>query len=240
MMIQIGCCGFPRSRKQYVSDFQLVEIQQTFYQPPRPETARRWREEVPPDFQFTLKAWQLITHRPTSPTYRRLRREIPAARRTRYGFFQPTDEVQEAWEQTRQIAVALKARMVVFQCPASFEATRENVAHMLAFFGQVDRGDVSFGWEPRGSWPDEVIADVCRQLDLVHVVNPFDRTPQHGDMQYFRLHGRGGYRYQYTDQDLNKLLHMCRHKSLTYCLFNNVYMYTDALRFRELMKTKAF
>jgi len=55
----------------------VVEVQQTFYQIPRIATGKRWREEAPPDFEFTMKAWQLITHEPSSPTYRRLRTVIP-------------------------------------------------------------------------------------------------------------------------------------------------------------------
>ncbi|NIN51751.1 MAG: DUF72 domain-containing protein, partial [Nitrososphaeria archaeon] len=69
--VKVGCCGFPGSRKGYFNDFNLVEIQQTFYKMPRLETAQRWRQEAPNEFEFTLKAWQLITHPPTSPTYRK-------------------------------------------------------------------------------------------------------------------------------------------------------------------------
>lgn len=50
-MIQVGCCGFPRSHPVYFGQLRLVEIQQTFYKPPRAQTALRWREqEAPADF----------------------------------------------------------------------------------------------------------------------------------------------------------------------------------------------
>lgn len=32
--IKIGCCGFPVSRERYFRDFGVVEIHETFYQPP--------------------------------------------------------------------------------------------------------------------------------------------------------------------------------------------------------------
>ncbi|MHC1610664.1 MAG: DUF72 domain-containing protein [Candidatus Methanospirareceae archaeon] len=35
--------------------------------------AERWRLRAPKEFEFTVKAWQLITHEPTSPTYRKAR-----------------------------------------------------------------------------------------------------------------------------------------------------------------------
>ncbi|MDI3299633.1 MAG: DUF72 domain-containing protein, partial [Bacillota bacterium] len=66
MRVQVGCCGFPEARELYYREFPLVEVQQTFYQLPRPATAERWRQEAPPGFLFAMKAWQLITHDPSS------------------------------------------------------------------------------------------------------------------------------------------------------------------------------
>ncbi|MGQ9472333.1 MAG: DUF72 domain-containing protein [Candidatus Aminicenantales bacterium] len=85
--IKVGCCGFPRSKKGYFQHFKLVEVQQTFYKMPRQETALRWREEVPPDFEFSLKASQIITHPVTSPTYRKAGLEIKPGQEGQYGFF---------------------------------------------------------------------------------------------------------------------------------------------------------
>ena len=69
--IRVGCCGFPRARSEYYKAFQLVEVQQTFYHPPALKTVEKWRSDAPGDFEFTLKAWQLITHEFKSPNYRR-------------------------------------------------------------------------------------------------------------------------------------------------------------------------
>ena len=71
-MVKVGCCGFGMARARYAALFPVVEVQQTFYQPPRVATAARWRAAAPPPFVFSVKAWQLITHEPASPTYRRL------------------------------------------------------------------------------------------------------------------------------------------------------------------------
>ena len=51
------------SVREYFETFPLVEVQQTFYEPPAPRTLLRWREQAPDSFEFTMKAWQLITHR---------------------------------------------------------------------------------------------------------------------------------------------------------------------------------
>jgi len=235
MEIKVGCCGFPKARKEYYRHFELVEIQKTFYQLPLLETAQCWREEAPEGFEFTLKAWQLITHKPSSPTYRRLRMEIAEEDRGKYGSFRPTDEVFAAWERTKEIAEALAARIVVFQCPASFTPTEEHIANMRAFFQGIDRGSLIFVWEPRGEWKDERIEALCRELNLVHCVDPFKRRPVYGDFAYFRLHGVTGYRYRYTDEDLDQLLGWCRRFDKVYCLFNNVSMWESALKFRRLV-----
>jgi uncharacterized protein YecE (DUF72 family) len=60
--MKTGCCGFPKARKVYYDSFKVVEVQQTFYQPPALKTIEKWRAQAPGDFEFTLKAWQLITH----------------------------------------------------------------------------------------------------------------------------------------------------------------------------------
>jgi uncharacterized protein YecE (DUF72 family) len=239
MKINVGCCGFPKAKAEYYLHFETVEIQRTFYQPPQLGTAQRWREEAPQGFEFTLKAWQLITHHPRSPTYRRLRMEIPEEDRDRYGFFRPTEEVFQAWEETKRIAQALRARIVVFQCPASFRPSDEHKDNIRAFFGEIDRGDLIFVWEPRGEWKDGEIEALCRELDLVHCVDPFKRWPVYGDFAYFRLHGITDYRYEYTDEDLYKLLEWCRQFNEVYCFFNNVSMWESASEFRQLVDSRS-
>ena len=236
MSIKVGCCGFPERREKYFQEFKLVEIQQTFYKPPFLETVKRWRGKAPEDFEFSLKAWQLITHLPSSPTYRKGGLQIPADKESNYGFFKPSEEVFEAWTKTRDIVQVLKAKVIVFQCPASFVETAENIENMTRFFTSVDRGDFIFVWEPRGKWNDDVIMALCQDLDLIHCVDALERRPLHGETRYFRLHGGRNYRHQYTDDELTKLLQVAGDEA--YILFNNITMHSDALRFIELAKAR--
>lgn len=46
----------------YASKFRSVEINYTFYRMPTPKLIAGWREQVPPEFRFTLKAPKRITH----------------------------------------------------------------------------------------------------------------------------------------------------------------------------------
>lgn len=236
MEIKVGCCGFPVARARYLERFSLVELQQTFYQPPRPETAMKWRATVPPEFEFTLKTWQLITHEPASPTYRRLKQPLPPDRLGRYGSFRPTGEVRAAWEATARIAAILGARIIVFQCPASFTPTPGHLANMRGFFSAIDRGELLFAWEPRGPWPAEVVRELCQELALIHCVDPFQDEPVSGALTYFRLHGRGDYHYRYTDEELALLAEKVKARGVpAYVLFNNVFMFDDARRFGDIV-----
>ncbi|HEX6084892.1 MAG TPA: DUF72 domain-containing protein, partial [Thermoanaerobaculia bacterium] len=151
--MRLGLCGWTIGVNRYFELFDTLEVQQTFYEPPSRVTMDRWREQAPAGFVFTIKAWQVITHRSTSTTYRRLRSDI---NRDEAGAFRVNDTVLAAWQKTRECARILRAKAILFQCPASFKPTDENVENMRRFFGEIERmKGVDYLWEPRGAWPDE-------------------------------------------------------------------------------------
>lgn len=220
---------------EYATHFPVVEVQQTFYQPPQIKTLENWRASAPPDFEFTLKAWMLITHEARSPTYRRLKRELSEKERDECGSFRPTPIVREALKVTLACAEALAARRLLFQCPASFKPTKENIKNMRAFFTGMKRPQrLQLLWEPRGGWPDDTVRELCRELDLTHVVDPFAARTVTPDRCYFRLHGRTGFRYVYEDDELEELYGMLPRDETSYVLFNNVRMREDAARFQMI------
>jgi uncharacterized protein YecE (DUF72 family) len=235
--IRVGCCGFAAAQKKYFELFKTIEIQQTFYQLPEIKTAEKWRSAAPPGFEFTMKAWQLMTHVPSSPTYRRLRERIDPGKRDRYGGFRATSEVLGAWRRTAEFASALGASIIVFQCPASFRPLPQNVKNMQAFFGKIDRAGFTLAWEPRGPWPEDLVMRVCEEFDLIHCVDPFQNEPLFGSLDYLRLHGAPNYVYTYTDKELEILRNKIREKP-TYVMFNNNTMKEDALRFLRLLECK--
>ncbi|MDT7602138.1 MAG: hypothetical protein QOF61_135 [Acidobacteriota bacterium] len=235
--LKVGCCGFRLSRAEYLLRFAVVEVQQTFYQPPQIETLRRWREEAPADFEFTLKAWQLITHDGASPTYRRMKRTLTEEERETCGSFRPTEIVREAWRMTRECAEALRTTRVLFQCPARFKPTTVNVANLREFFSSIERGSFTFLWEPRGDeWTRDIVRGLCRELDLVHVVDPLVERTATPERCYFRLHVRRGGRNRYEDEELSELYSMLPRGETSYVLFNNVRMVDDATRFQRLIR----
>ena len=236
--IRIGCCGFRSARAEYYALLPAVEVQHTFYQPPQVSTLKKWRAEAPEGFEFTLKAWQLITHQASSPTYKRLKRELTEEERAEAGSFRASEVVREAWAVTRVAARALDARTILFQCPASFRPTESNVEQMRRFFALIkpERAGLNLCWEPRGDWPRATVKELCAELDLWHAVDPFAARTGTPARCYFRLHGRRGWRYQYEDDELAELLAMLPQAGESYVFFNNVKMIEDAVRFKEIVE----
>ena len=234
--VKIGLCGFTIAIAEYPRWFPVVEVQQTFYQPPAEGVMRRWRAGVPDDFEFTIKAWQLVTHAAGSPTYRRLRRPLTDAERADAGGFRDTPIVHEGWRVTLACAATLRATAILFQCPASFRPSDENVARMDAFFRRVERpAGVRLLWEPRGPWPPELVASLCAAHDLVHVVDPFVTPTVTPGVTYYRLHGVTGSRHVYTDDELARLRDAVPASGETYVMFNNIPRAADARRFGRLL-----
>ncbi len=248
MKIYVGTCGWSvkGGKKEYYKYFNVIEIQDTFYRLPKKDTVKRWRDNAPQNFEFTLKAWQAITHPPTSPTWRRNNLKVGKEDFNKYGFFRPTKEVFSAWEKFREIAKILKTRIIIFQTPPSFKYSKENINNIKEFFNSIKEDNFFFGWEPRGNWyeNEKVLRNLLIDLGIIHVVDILKRKPLvQTSIYYFRLHGLGkgevNYRYKYSEKDLQelreKIFLLPENKKEIYVMFNNVYMFQDALRFKEIL-----
>ncbi len=239
-VIWTGTCGFGRRQADVLRSLDAVEIQETFYRPVSASRAAKWRALAPPGFHFTVKASQFITQEASSPTYRRSGRVIPPAERGGYGSFQDTPEVREGWEATRLVAEALAAQVIVFQAPESFGPTEPNRTALFRFFESI-RTEAAKGIELLGPWAPHLVERICDDLGLVHVVDPFDREPATYGLAYFRLHGSPPgptmYRYTFSDADLDRLKTTCKEFDDAYAMFDNVSMDSDAIRFRDLVRS---
>jgi len=244
MYLKVGCCGFPVSHDKYYRQFSVVELQNTFYQLPQAKTAIRWRDEAPPNFEFTIKAWQAITHPASSPTWRKMKTAGDLVSKN-FGLLRPTKENFEAWNATLEICKLVGSKVCVIQCLPQFEFTVENVRNMKKFFRHMDRKGLILALEPRGNWHDKPkeIKQLCREWELVHCVDLLREDPADiNSTGYFRLHSLGprelNYSYRYAKRDLSllakKLSSLARSgMKEAYVMFNNISMLNDAKKFLE-------
>jgi uncharacterized protein YecE (DUF72 family) len=143
--------------------------------------------------------------------------------------------VQCAWETTRACANALSASLVLFQCPASFTPTPQNISQIRGFFTSIERGSLKLLWEPRGNWPDGLVLSLCLELNLVHVVDPFLSRSVTKDFIYLRLHGGKDFKHVFSDGELQTVARLIPSGTPAYVMFNNINMWEDAHRFQLLV-----
>jgi uncharacterized protein YecE (DUF72 family) len=179
---------------RYAELFDVVEIQSTFYRLPAISTAEIWRNRVPQDFRFTVKAFQGVTHPISSPTWRRAGGQKPTRNVENYGHLRPTEENFECWRRTIEVCKALEAVVCVVQLPPSFTRSDENTKNLLGFFRSAEM-PVPVGVELRHpSWDEDRSATeaMLNEIGVVHVVDPLVKAPAVGcKLSYFRLHGLG-------------------------------------------------
>lgn len=237
--IKVGNCGWsylncvpyfgPGWQKKFASKlqayaklFDIVEINSTFYRIPKLSTAEKWRQEVDAinkRFEFTIKVSQLITHK--SPF-------------SKSAFW--------AFDQMKEVARALRARVLLFQSPAGFKPTKKNLELARKFFSSIDREKFSLVWEVRWAklWKPEIVEPLFSKLKLNQCVDPFRQDAFYTrDLFYYRLHGFGRpsmYNYNFSDKQLKELAAKVRKiKKPTYVLFNNASCYANALTFKKML-----
>lgn len=91
-------------------------------------------------------------------------------------------------------------------------------------------------WEPRGPWPPELVLELCRELQLVHVVDPFAAATVTPEQTYLRLHGVTGARHVHTSAELDAVAAALPDAGTAYVMFNNLPRIGDARRFRHLVE----
>jgi uncharacterized protein YecE (DUF72 family) len=241
-VIKVGCCGFPIRKGSYYKEFKVVEVQKTFYDPRNVNTFRRWRDEAPPDFEFTIKAWQGVTHSVKSPTWKRYKGDL-IGNKEKYGLLKYSQEVLWAWKQTLAAANALNANKIVVQLPPSlkWDGNKEEISKTLKYI--VSSG-MKIIVEPRHpSWFSQEVYKLFRDNNIVFCTDPLKNgiVDTDNEIIYLRLHGIGGYKYRYKDEDLQRIKDIIgdyQNKKVVYVMFNNVYMYEDAKRFIDILKKR--
>lgn len=244
MVIKVGCCGFPVAKNKYFQNLKLVEIQQTFYKLVNEDLLEKRRKEAPKDFEFTIKAFQGLTHSIKSFTWKRsgLSKEELKKIEKYVGNLKVNKVTMEYWEVMLKYAKILNSKIILLQLPNSFNDSEENIKQAKEFLKNVESSKVIIALELRG-WKKENKLKIFEEFNAIDVVDlSFEKPSIVKDILYTRLHGKHEgnkiiYSYEYTKNELEKikdyLLEINAKES--YVLFNNSSMFKNALEFISLL-----
>jgi uncharacterized protein YecE (DUF72 family) len=196
--------GLPQRRwfEHYAQRFDTVEINNTFYRLPKPETFDRWRENAPPGFRFALKYSRYGTH------------------------LKHLADPEQALERFLEGAQRLRRRLgpILVQLPPRWKADPGRLDAFLRVAPRRHRWAVELRDE---SWLREETYDVLRRHGAALVIHDLlDRHPVEltSDWTYLRFHGRdygGSYSPQALSGQARRIRGWLRGGRDVYAYFNN-------------------
>src|SRR5207237_3511243 len=136
----------------YSRRLPAVEINNTFYRLPQASMIENWRAQVPPEFRFSIKATQRITH---------IKRLKNCAEETKY---------------LLETAALLEERLgvVLFQLPPNMKKDTDRLRAFLDLLPAATRSAFEFRHD---SWFDAEVSDLLSAKDCALVVSDTDEKP---------------------------------------------------------------
>jgi len=175
----------------YSSLFNTVEVNTTFYRPPALSMADLWARKTPPDFEFAIKAWQKFTHP--------LRLGQEAGQREQK-WDKPTQADVDLFKRSiGALADSSKLGILLFQYPASFHCTKENVERLhwtlSAFEGYAKAVELRhWSWSEKSTEIKTLVDSLGATWAVIDEPKFASSVRQEfepvGKIFYLRLHGR--------------------------------------------------
>lgn len=169
----------------YASRLPAVEINNTFYRLPQRSMLENWKEQVPANFRFALKASQRITH------------------------FKRLNDVASETAYLLETAAALEERLgvVLFQLPPNM---KKDLPRLKAFFNCLPEGTRATFEFRHQTWLDDETLDLLRARNFALCTSDTDDLPvthidRTADWGYLRLR-----RVEYSDENLAEWLRRVR------------------------------
>ena len=216
-----------KSLEAYSRIYNFVEVNSTFYEIPSTNQIEKWRNIVPEDFQFTVRAHRSITHQ-----YK----------------LQRTKENLKRLKEMKKICEILQAEILLLQTPASLEITKDVIENFRDLLSSIELNKLRIALETRGTKVSTYPRELLKNMQEYNIINSVDllkgELPAYkSDILYSRLFGKGEKNiYQPTDQELKEI--DIRAKTGKYkkvvLSFHSQRMYRDAGRFKIYKQTGKF
>jgi uncharacterized protein YecE (DUF72 family) len=170
----------------YAERFETVEVNNTFYRLPRPETFAAWRDRLPDGFVMAVKANRYITH------------------------LKQLHDPEEPVRRFLDAAAPLKERTgpILVQLPPTLRADHERLVHALDQFPH-ERLRVAVEFRHRSWFEDDRTATALRDRNMALVLTdrksrPLEPLWRTADWGYVRFHeGTARPRPHYSDHVLD-------------------------------------
>ena len=167
----------------YCKHFNTVEINNSFYRWPDRDTIRKWYEQAPAGFKYTLKAPRTITH---------IKR-----------FKDPEKYLHEFYSLTTGLVD--RTGCYLFQAPPSFECNGRNLERIGTFLDHLDRKRENLVEFRHSSWWNDRVYRMFEEKGAVFCtvsgLSMKDDVVVTGDVAYFRFHGES-YSTSYTEDEI--------------------------------------
>ena len=175
---------------EYLKHFSTVEINNSFYRLPLPETFRNWRQSTPVNFVFAVKGSRFITHM----------KKLNIDREGSKKFFTHVSKLRE------------KLGVILFLLPPRWKLNLERFNDFAKMLPKKYR--YAFEFREHSWYNDEIYAMLKKYkcsfciYELEHHLSPIVVT---SDIVYIRLHGPGNkYQGSYSDEVLHDWAVRCR------------------------------
>jgi len=216
-----------KSLTAYSRIFDFVEVNSTFYRIPDMKIVEEWKNQVPPNFKFAVRAHNAIAHK-----YK----------------LQPVQKAFELLEKMRRITETLNANILHIQTPPSLKLNDHVAEGFKQLLSSSKLGKVRLALELRETLPhgpSHQLLKVMQDNRVVHCVDlsKGEKPRYRSDILYTRLFGRGHHNiYQPTDEELGEIDHtaLASKSEKVVMSFHFVRMYKDAARLKIYKQTGKF
>src|SRR4030042_2574830 len=142
-----------KSLEAYSRIYNFVEVNSTFYEIPSINQIEKWRNIVPEDFQFTVRAHRSITHQ-----YK----------------LQRTKENLKRLEEMKKICEILQAEILLLQTPASLEITKDVIENFCDLLSSMELNKLRIALEIRGTKVSTYPRELLKIMQEYNIITSVD------------------------------------------------------------------